>query len=82
MRTLGPQVRAVMVDKLGISEGDLDDETTLASLDVDSLSLIELTLALQQEFGVTLEDNDLSGDLTVAEVTALVADHPAIEGTS
>ena len=44
----------------------------LHDLDLDSLDTMELTLALEEEFGVELPDEELDGLGTVEETVALI----------
>jgi acyl carrier protein len=44
----------------------------LHELDLDSLDTMELTLALEEEFGVELPDDELDGLGTVEETVALI----------
>ena len=44
----------------------------LHELDLDSLDTMELTLALEEEFGVDLPDDDFDGLGTVGEAVALI----------
>jgi acyl carrier protein len=43
-----------------------------ADLDADSLDLVELVMALEEQFGITVDESDLEGVLTVGEAFALV----------
>jgi len=46
----------------------LDDRQTLGELGLDSLGLVELALLLEEKTGKTVDDGDLSLDLTVEQV--------------
>jgi long-chain acyl-CoA synthetase len=56
------------------------DDQTLGCLGLDSLGLTELALALEQKTGKTVGDGDLRLEMTVAEVRALLAEAPALDG--
>ena len=44
-------------------------DTTFEDLNADSLDIVELTMALEEEFGLEeMEDEDLSGIATVADL--------------
>ncbi|ATL32213.1 acyl carrier protein [Streptomyces formicae] len=51
--------------------GELSPHTTFESLDMDSLYLMELVVAAEQEFGIVLPDDamDLSPSSTLADAT-------------
>jgi long-chain acyl-CoA synthetase len=70
-----PVVQAIQ----GVARVDrVDDAATLGELGFDSLTLIELALALQERTGVAVSDDDLHAGLTVAELRALVGHAPAV----
>ncbi|MEE3252142.1 MAG: acyl carrier protein [Actinomycetota bacterium] len=43
-------------------------------LDADSLDLVELVMALEEEFDVTIEESELEGIETVAGAYAIITD--------
>ncbi len=47
-------------------------ENTWSELDVDSLDLVELVKALEDRFGITIQDDDLKPIETIGDVIALV----------
>ncbi|MET9900711.1 acyl carrier protein [Streptomyces sp. NPDC006446] len=54
---------ALLAEGFGLEAGEIDPELTFSELEMDSLALVELGLAAQQEFGVPLADEDIqSGD--------------------
>ena len=48
------------------------DADLLKDLDLDSLDTMELTLALEQQFGIEIPDQELEGLTTVADAVSLV----------
>ncbi len=57
----------------GIDEAKITpDATFTGDLEMDSLSMVELALAMEDSFGVTLPDEELSKLATVGEVTSLI----------
>jgi acyl carrier protein len=59
-------VLAVDADKVTLEANFADD------LDADSLDLVELVMALEDEFDVTIEEEELEGVTTVAQAVDLV----------
>ncbi|BFV61012.1 hypothetical protein KCMC57_up61160 [Kitasatospora sp. CMC57] len=74
------QIRAFVVSALGAMNYDttgVDDDTLLgpAGADLESLSLAELGVRVEEEFGVRFDDDEaeLLGTMTVGEFGAAVA---------
>ena len=61
------EVLAVEPDKVTIDARFGDD------LDADSLDLVELVMALEEEFDVTVDEDELDGIETVSQALALVS---------
>jgi len=59
-------VLAVDADKVTLEASFADD------LDADSLDLVELVMALEDEFDVSIEEEELEGVATVAQAVDLV----------
>src|SRR5262249_52802411 len=49
-------------------------EQTLGELGLDSLTLVELALAIEEKTGAHFDDGELTGDMTVAQLQSLVAE--------
>ena len=60
------------VDVLSVDEAQVVPEATFESLDADSLDLVELVMALEEEFDVTVEEEELEGIETVGAAFDLV----------
>ncbi|QKW05286.1 acyl carrier protein [Streptomyces sp. NA04227] len=57
----------LLAEGFGIEPEEVQPETTFADLDLDSLALVELTLAAQEEFGISLGDEDLHATNSMAQ---------------
>ena len=66
------RVKAVIKDVCGILVSDLQPDTTLESLGIDSLLSIELSLAFN-ELGIEVPQSNLSGHLTLEGLAALMS---------
>lgn len=68
------RVRKVLAEQLA---RDLDEVTLDASfeddLDADSLDLVEAVLALEEEFGIEIPEEEMEGVKTVKEAVDLAA---------
>lgn len=62
-------VRDIIVDTLSCETGDVKPDTNLIEdLEADSLEIVELSMALQEELGVGIEDEDLEKIHTVQDI--------------
>jgi acyl carrier protein len=62
------------VEVLSVDAGQVAREASFADdLDADSLDLVELIMALEEEFGVTVEEEELEGITTVGGAYDLIA---------
>ena len=61
------------VEVLSVEEGQITPEASFADdLDADSLDLVELVMALEEEFDVTVEEEELEGIDTIGGAFALI----------
>ena len=73
MATVFERVSKVVVDRLGAEEGDVKPEASfLDDLKADSLDLVELIMAFEEEFveigvGLKISDEDAEGIRTVQD---------------
>jgi len=65
--------RACAVEVLQVAPEAVVPEATFAEdLDADSLDLVELVMALEEAFDVTVEENEIEGVETVGQAYALI----------
>jgi acyl carrier protein len=77
METLD-RIRALAASEFSLDAAALDPAAPLDSLGIDSLSFIEFMFKIEEEFGVSVSDEDLKsiktlGDLERHVASALVA---------
>lgn len=62
-------LKRILVDRVGLPESDVKEapETTFDAMGLDSLAFVEIQLAMQQEYGFTIEDEDAEKIQTVGE---------------
>ena len=60
-------VKRILVDRVGMDEADVSDDpdATFESMGLDSLAFVEIQLAMQQEYGFTIPDEDAERIQTV-----------------
>lgn len=61
------------VEVLAVEEGDVVPEASFADdLEADSLDLVELVMALEEEFDVNVDEDELEGVTTVQSAYELI----------
>ena len=61
------------VEVLSVDPAQVTMEASFADdLDADSLDLVELVMALEEEFGVTVEEEELEGITTIGAAFGLI----------
>lgn len=76
-------IERILVDTFGVPAADVAPDATIESLELDSLDLVELTLLIEEETGVVIEDEEVEGITTVGDAVDLVAaKSAAVERTS
>jgi acyl carrier protein len=68
MGTIQERFYSLLNAKLGVETESLTEDTTLESLDLDSLLIVELSVGVEKEFGVVLDEAELAPERTVGEV--------------
>jgi acyl carrier protein len=59
MASVADRVKAIIVEQLGVNEDQVNEDASFQEdLGADSLDQVELVLALEEEFGVEIPDED------------------------
>ena len=67
------KIKEVLAEQLGIDAKNIkDDANILEDLGADSLDIIEMLMALEDEYGVTIPDDQINKVKTVQEVANLI----------
>ena len=70
------KVREIIADKLSISEDEITmDSSFLEDLNADSLDIVQLIMALEDELDMEIPDEDAEGFVTVGDVVKYVKSH-------
>jgi len=72
------QVRALLVASFGVAATEVEEDVTFAALDVDSLALVEFSLMVEKEFGVPIDEDELTAEYTVRDVVDLIEGKKAL----
>ena len=67
------KVKVVIVDQLNVEEADVvEDAAFVDDLGADSLDIVELVMALEEEFGISIPDEDAENIKTVGNAVAYI----------
>ena len=70
------KIRAIIIDQLGADEDEVTPEASfLEDLGADSLDIVELVMALEEEFKIEIPDEDVEGMRTVQDVINYIKKH-------
>ena len=65
--------KEILVEELSVNADDIKPEAELVNdLGINSLELADLVLLCEDNFGVTISDNDIRGFSTIADVVAFL----------
>ena len=68
MENLEARVKKVIAEKLGVDEATIkNDASFVEDLGADSLDTVELVMALEEEFGIEIPDEDAEKLATVGD---------------
>ena len=63
------KVKEIIIEQLGVSETSITTEASfIDDLGADSLDIVELIMALEEEFDLEIPDNDAEKVVTVGDV--------------
>lgn len=73
------KVKEIMVEQLGLSDVNeiKEDSKFIEDLGADSLDIVELVMALEEEFDLEIQDSDAEGILTLADAVKFIEDKQA-----
>lgn len=70
------QVKAIIIEQLGVEEEDVKEESSFVDdLGADSLDIVELVMALEEEFELEISDEDAEKIRTVGETVKYIQEH-------
>jgi acyl carrier protein len=72
MSTAYDRLASLLITKLGVAEEEITPDATFENLDMDSLALVELTDILDAEFGIKLDENQVTKENKLTEVASLL----------
>lgn len=68
MTGVDDRVKKIIIEQLGVEEDDVTSEASFVDdLGADSLDTVELVMALEEEFGIEIPDEEAEKILTVQQ---------------
>lgn len=72
------KIREIIVEQLGVDESMVTMETNLMKdLEADSLDAVEIIMAIEEEYGIEVPDENAEKFQTVADLVKYVKAHAA-----
>jgi acyl carrier protein len=74
--TITEKVKQMIVEQLGVSESEVKPEAKfIDDLGADSLDIVELIMALEDEYGIEIPDEDAEKIETVGDAIRYIEEH-------
>jgi len=72
------KVKGIIVEQLGVEEDEVTLEASFTDdLGADSLDIVELVMAFEEEFGIEIPDEDAEKISTVRDAVSYIDEHAA-----
>tara|TARA_B110000046_G_scaffold38668_1_gene42523 strand:+ start:284 stop:520 length:237 start_codon:yes stop_codon:yes gene_type:complete len=76
MADIQERVVAIIVDKLGVDQGEVTLEASFTNdLGADSLDTVELIMEFEKEFNIAIPDDQAENIATVGEAVKYITEH-------
>ena len=76
MSTIAEEVKAIIVDKLGVKESEVVPEASFTNhLGADSLDTVELIMEFEKAFDIQIPDEDAEKITTVGDAIKYIEEH-------
>jgi acyl carrier protein len=76
MAELEAKVKSIIAEQLGVEEAEVTDEASFVDdLGADSLDTVELVMALEEEFGIEIPDEDAEKISSVNDAISYIKEH-------
>lgn len=76
MASIEEKVKSIIVEQLGISEDEVKPEASfIDDLGADSLDIVELVMAMEEEFEIEIPDEEAENIKTVGDAIKYITVH-------
>ena len=76
MASVEERVKKIIVEQLGVKDDEVTNEASFVDdLGADSLDTVELVMALEEEFGVEIQDDEAEKITTLQQAIDYIKDH-------
>ncbi|MEU6887937.1 acyl carrier protein [Streptomyces viridosporus] len=72
VQSVREQMIALLTTRFGLEEASVSPDMTFGSMELDSLAIVEFSVALQEDFGVPVGEDEVTAENTVDDVAALM----------
>ncbi|MBS3886113.1 MAG: acyl carrier protein [Dethiobacter sp.] len=69
------RVKVLISEQLGAEEGEMTKDTSFEELNADSLDIVELVMAIEEEFKLEISDEEVEKIKTVGDVVRYIETH-------
>jgi len=74
--TILETVQSILVEQLGVEEDQVNmDSNFIDDLNADSLDIVELVMAMEQEFGISIPDEEAERIKTVGDAVNFIKEN-------
>ncbi|MDH6110600.1 acyl carrier protein [Kitasatospora sp. MAP12-15] len=70
-------LKEILVNKLKVTPEQVTPESTKEDIELDSLAVVELSLVLETELGITISDDELLDAETIGDMARLIEERSA-----
>ncbi|MDP9367985.1 MAG: acyl carrier protein [Chloroflexota bacterium] len=78
MASVYERVQSIVAERLGVDEDKVTmDAEFIGDLNADSLDLVEVIMAMEQEFDLEIKDDDAENIRTVGDAVQFIEEHNA-----
>ncbi len=76
MATIEERVKKIIAEQLGVNESEITNESSFVDdLGADSLDTVELVMALEEDFGTEIPDDEAEKITTVQQAVDYIKTH-------